>query len=398
MGAYTSSTILKREGLAEAGILTPAARGSADTFRVRYTDSLVEVEAAWRQLEAQGIDSPGQSFEFTRIWVETFEIPRAEQVYVTVESGRRALIVLALRRRVRAGVVMLEPFAGHHVGVNGPLIDRARMGKLDPQERDQVWRKILGSLKADVLRLGRVKADDLNWLGAGVRAMPADFLYRTAFSSWEDCDREQRNRNRRKHDKQQGAKLAAMGEVSFEELDGSDKVCTALDILFADRAARFAEQGITDPFASPQVRAFYRSVFSGNGGLKGKLHLLRLDRKIVAARYNLVAGDKMFCLISSMNMAPELQPGSPGKQILVHLMQRIFGQGIRVFDMGAGLTDEKRHWCNQQLPLADVAVPLTFAGQAVCLGLELKCRTKAIIKSNAHLFEMAKSWRARLKR
>ena len=193
----------------------------------------------------------------------------------------------------------------------------------------------------------------------------SDHLYRTEFPDWEHCDKEQRTRSRRKHDKQQGQKLAAMGTVAYEEIGADHDANAAIDVLFSDRAARFAAQGIADPFAAPQVRAFYRTIFRDGETLKGQMQVLRLNGAIVAARYNLVSGDRMFCLISSMNTDPGLQPGSPGKQILVHLMQSIFGQGIASFDMGAGLTDEKRHWCNVHLPLVDVLMPVTLKGRVV---------------------------------
>ena len=170
----------------------------------------------------------------------------------------------------------------------------------------------------------------------------------------------------------------------------------AIDVLFSDRAARFAAQGIADPFAAPQVRAFYRTIFGEGETLKGQMQVLRLNGAIVAARYNLVAGDRMFCLISSMNTDPGLQPGSPGKQILVRLMQSIFGQGITSFDMGAGLTDEKRHWCNVQLPLVDVLMPVTLKGRVHVALASLWPRLKRAIKRNEKLFAVARRLRARL--
>lgn len=37
-------------------------------FTVTITDRIEEVEAAWRQLEAGGIESPGQNYDFIRLW------------------------------------------------------------------------------------------------------------------------------------------------------------------------------------------------------------------------------------------------------------------------------------------------------------------------------------------
>ena len=397
MAAYETVQLLPRESVTEGASEIGVADLERIGVRIGFTDSLTDIEPAWRALEQNGIDSPGQSYDFVRIWTETFDIPRLNQAYLAVEIAGRPLMVIALERSRRFGVNMLAPFAGTHVGVNAPLIDRERMALLSEDDRRLVWARILKILGADIIRFGRVLASDLAFL-PDASAVPVDCLFRTEFSSWEACDSEQRTRSRRKHDRQQGQKLAAMGTVSYEEVDAEADATDAIDVLFADRAARFAEQGIRDPFAPAQVRAFYRSAFRGAGTLRGHMQLLRLDGTIVAARYNLVAGPRMFCLISSTSPDPATRPGSPGKQILVHLMQRIFDQGITSFDMGAGMTDEKRHWCNVQLPLVEVLMPATLKGRAFAWLLTIGPTFKAAIKRNDKLFAFVRNLRARFGR
>ena len=56
--------------------------------------------------------------------------------------------------------------------------------------------------------------------------------------------------------------------------------------------------------------------------------MLRLNGEIVAVRYNIVHGDRMFCLISSMSDDPAIQNGSPGKQCLLRVMQTVFDAGL----------------------------------------------------------------------
>lgn len=79
-------------------------------------------------------------------------------------------------------------------------------------------------------------------------------------------------------------------------------------------------------------------------------------------RYNIAHGERLFCLISSMSDDETVQTGSPGKQCLLRVMQTVFDAGCRGFDMGAGFTDEKRHWCNVHLPVRHHYVPLSMLG------------------------------------
>ena len=68
--------------------------------------------------------------------------------------------------------------------------------------------------------------------------------------------------------------------------------------------------------------------------------------------------------------------------------------------MGEGLTDEKRHWCNVQIPVRHHYIPITRRG-AVAATLHRGWQTtRARIKSDPKLLEMAKRVRgvvARLK-
>src|SRR3569832_836100 len=135
-----------------------------------------------------------------------------------------------------------------------------------------------------------------------------------------------------------------MGQVTIELISNGVPAAAMLDTMFAQRAARFREMGVFDPFSVPKIRAFYDATVNDTA-VPVRLHALRLNGEIVAMRYNITHGDRMFCLISSMSEDQSLRPGSPGKQCLLRVMQTVFDAGTRVIDMGEGFTDEKRHWC-----------------------------------------------------
>lgn len=384
----------------EASLRRIASDGEAvvlsSDWHIQVSDRLVDVEATWLALEEAGIESPGQSYEFTKVWIDTFDIPSDRQRFIAISHKDRPIAVLAFERQKRFGIRVFAPFAECHVGTNSQLMDVDYWRSLSVEEQAAVWTAVKEAVDADLVFLPAILSDQVALFGPGSKSVATESLYRTEFSSWEDVDRVQRTRNRRKHDKQQGAKLAASGEVTFEAVGAGDDAAHAIDIMFADRAARFAEQGIDDPFKTPKVRAFYRSIFESGERLKGKMHLLKLDGEVIATRFNLVMQDRMFCLISSMSVAPRLQPGSPGKQVLLKGMQTMFDAGTRVFDMGAGFSDEKRHWCNVQLPLSNVYLPKTFKGRVLTVLLITRANLKARIKANKKMFDFLKSCRAKL--
>ena len=368
---------------------------------VAVTKDIAQVEEVWRQLEKGGIQSPGQSIDFTKAWIKRFQIPLEDQLYITGEARGKVVALLPLKRVRRAGLNILTWFAGYHVGCNAPLIDYGAFDRLSEKERNQVWHRMRRAmLGADLVCLQSLPDIGRGKYFSGLgKSIDVEVLYRSEFESWEACRTTQLTRSRRKHDKQQGAKLAAMGEVKFEELvPGDSRADEALATLFAQKAARFAQWGIEDPFADKNMRDLYKDMFHENKGLSGKLHVLSLDDEIVAVRYNLAYGDMVFSLISSMSERMELRPGSPGKQNIRRAMQAIFEAGYRVCDMGAGFSDEKRQWCNSVINLRTHYIPLNTRGALIARAHRFKCRMRKFIKEREELFNLVKSVRSIVRR
>jgi CelD/BcsL family acetyltransferase involved in cellulose biosynthesis len=350
----------------------PVARPAVATgcITVTIARDIADVEAAWRALEATGTQSPAQSYDFIRLWVQSRAIRPAAQAFVVGSVDGRPVALLPLHLRPITGVRVYTWFPGPHLGVYAPVMDVARVAELGPAGRRALWAAMTEALSGADLVYLRAIPQDLPGYGRlfdelGECRFPGDVLHRAAFASWEEADRVQRSRSRRKHDRQQGDRLNALGAVSFEMLDKSQCPPEVIATMFAQRARRFAAQGIRDPFRKPGVRAFYEAALHPDSGVAVKVHVLRLEGAIVAVRYSIEQDGKLFCLISSMSDDRTVRAGSPGKQCLLRVMQTVFDQGYGVFDMGSGLTDEKRHWCNQSVPLNGHYQALTPWGQAV---------------------------------
>ncbi len=372
------------------------------TFRISATHRISDVESAWRALSEKSIESPGQNIEFIKAWIAALGIAERDQFYVVAYLDDTPIALVPLQRRWDKGIRVLSWFPGPHVGCNAPLIDVARVQALSTDERRRLWIRLLRSFAgADVVYMKSVPqlvVDGIDLFAEMGRSLAADTLYRAQFSSFEEADRTQRNKSRRKHDRQQGDRLTAMGELSFAEIGNGPEALATLETMFQQRAARFRQMGVFDPFTIPAIRMFYDSTVQADSGVAVRMHVLRLNGDIVAVRYNIAHGDRLFCLISSMSDDPAIQNGSPGKQCLLRVMQTVFEAGYRVFDMGEGLTDEKRHWCNQQIPVRHHYIPITRRG---ALATQLHMGWHALrrrIKDDERLLEFAKSARGTMLR
>jgi CelD/BcsL family acetyltransferase involved in cellulose biosynthesis len=370
---------------------------SGRAFKITATHRLDEVEHVWRSLTEKSVESPGQSIDFIRLWIKALNIAERDQFYVVAHLDNTPIALVPLQRRWDKGARVLSWFPGPHVGCNAPIVDIARLQTLSPDERRKLWIKLLRSFKgADVVYMKAVPqlvVDGIDLFAEMGQSLESEIVYRAAFHSFEEADKTQRNKSRRKHDRQQGDKLEAKGEVTFGEVGNGAAALAVLETMFHQRAARFRDMGVFDPFAIPKIREFYDSTARSESDVPVKLHVMRLNGEIVAVRYNIVHGDRLFCLISSMSDDPSIQHGSPGKQCLLRVMQTVFDQGFRVFDMGEGLTDEKRHWCNQQIPVRHHYMPITRRGAIAAQAHQGWHRMRTRIKNDEKMFAWAKGLR-----
>lgn len=364
-------------------------------LRVHVANRIEDVEAGWRALSADHVVSPGLSYDFIRLWVQNRRLSPDEQHYVVGELDGQLIAILPLHRKQMSGIKVFTWFPGTNAGCYAPIADYERLARLEPRERAELWRLMMGALSgAGLIYLRSVPSEIdghaglFDELGS---ALENEMLYRAEFSSWEQCDAQQRSRSRRKHDRQQGDRLAALGEVGFEEVSDPSQTRSVIDIMFHQRSERFRAQGIRDCFVEDNLIGFYHELAASGSGVKVVLHVLRLDGDIVAVRYNVVVGNAMFCLISSMSDSVRIQSGSPGKQCLLRVMQTVFDSGHRVFDMGAGFTDEKRHWCNVQVPLRHHYISLTPFGEVIAEGHSTLQRLRLWAKSSPVVKQFARN-------
>lgn len=362
------------------------------------TSNIYDVEPIWRELEKFGLQSPGQSFDFVRAWVEKLELPPQDQIYVTAYFNKKPFLVLPLTIKKRLGATILTWFVGDHVACNAPLFDVSIMSKLDETQRAEFWKALLHALPpSDAVYLPglptgkRVQFEAFEGLG---KKPVCDYVYRTEFDSWDECEKSRRNRKRRRRDKQHRQKLDALGEVKLTNVTDPAEIQSVLKVMFEQKRRRFEQLGIEDPFGDQKVRDVYFDALANAKSIKPELLVLWLDDDVISVRYCIGHGDKLFALVSSMSDDEEIMVGSPGNQCILEILQSKLGEGsYKTIDIGVGESDEKRRWCNELQPVCNRFVPRTPLGWGFMVsqaGLE---RVKFLVKTNKLLFNFYKTIR-----
>jgi CelD/BcsL family acetyltransferase involved in cellulose biosynthesis len=139
------------------------------------------------------------------------------------------------------------------------------------------------------------------------------------------------------------------GEVTLEVHDGTTGLDALLDEGFHVEAAGWKGQTGTAIIASPTTRRFYRQVArwaAERGWLR--LCFLRLDGHPVAFDYNIHAGRVYYGLKGGYDEA--FRRFSPGKVLLMSMIERIFDEGVDRYDFLGEDEPYKLDWSDGTRP------------------------------------------------
>ncbi|MBP2234898.1 CelD/BcsL family acetyltransferase involved in cellulose biosynthesis [Sinorhizobium kostiense] len=373
-------------------------RDKANRITVSIHSGLSENEAEWRTLEANNLNSPHQSLDWCRTWEETHD---RQVLVVRGAIGGQALFVLPFEI-VRGCFFRTARLIGSdHSNLNTGLfaegIEMFAGADLTRALTDGL-RQIRGF--ADVVSLDRIPA---TWRGAPhpLHFLPGAASPNASFQLPLRDDIEQtlaqlNAKRRRKRMRISEKRLAEFGGYEYVIARQPSEAHSLLEIFFRQKAARFAKLGLPDVFADGATRAFFHTLID-RGGLF-ELNAIRMrgehHGKILAVAGLLRKGDHVICQFGSIDETVAAD-SSPGELLFYRIIERLCGEGVKVFDFGIGDQSYKRSWCTIETPLRDIVLPLTPRGQLAAGIHRMIARAKRAAKANEPVYTFLQRQRRR---
>jgi CelD/BcsL family acetyltransferase involved in cellulose biosynthesis len=138
------------------------------------------------------------------------------------------------------------------------------------------------------------------------------------------------------------------GHLRFETAQ-PESLPELLDAFCALHAARWERQGLPGVLADEAVRSFHSEAaprLMAQGVLR--LHALRLDERIVAVLYGLLAKGRLYLYLSGFD--PDLAGLGVGSLVIRHAMEEAVREGVREFDFLRGREAHKYRWGASDCP------------------------------------------------
>lgn len=378
----------------EAPALRAAARREKIAFDI-YED-LAPAEHVWRAFEQTADGTVFQTFEWLSTWQRC--IGALEGVGPAVVIGRNAdgepLFVLPLAVADRRYGRVLTFLGSDLCDYNAPMLapDFARLVPEPLPLLRRVFERLHVCFGYDVVdfeKMPETVGTQANPLTKLPLMLHSSGAYMTRLGAdWEAFYREKRSSSTRQRDRAKRKKLANFGEVRLVHPMSDADIASTLDTLVAQKGRAFARMGVSNMFARPGHREFYRAMAT-SPATRQLTHVSRLQvgDETAAVNLGLTFRDRYYYVLVSYDDG-EMARFGPGATHLRDLMQYAIGRGFRIFDFTVGDEPYKRDWCEESR-LYDHIAGASARGVVVAAGLRAVVALKRGIKRTPALWKAA---------
>jgi CelD/BcsL family acetyltransferase involved in cellulose biosynthesis len=372
-------------------------------IRLAVHEDIAAVEEEWRAFEAIADGTVFQSFDWLSTWQHHIGSRNGvTPAIVTGRDGHGKLLFLLPLAVERGGLTRRLTWLGTDLcDYNGPLLATEFGRRVDQARFMQVWREVMARLRShprlgfDVVTFDKMQstvgAQPNPFIGLGVFPH-ANGAYLTHLTGdWETFYTDKRSSATRRRDRTKRKKMGEFGEVRFVTPANATDLAATLDTLMEQKSKAFAAMGVSDIFALPGHREFYRAL----AAKRDLTHVSRLDAgsQTAAANLGLIFRGSYYHLLASYD-GGELSKFGPGAAHMHDLLRYAIERGCSAFDFTIGDERYKQEWCDGQITLFDHAAPVTLRGWPAALRFHAVGRLKRFIKQTPALWDAAYKLRA----
>lgn len=360
--------------------------------------TLAAAESAWRTLEAHGVLTPYQRFDWVAGLVASGAEPIGRIVIAVISNAGCPIAILPLLIEPQYGAVRARMLGSNQS--NSDWILSAAHFQPSPTELRTIFEQIARAAGGiDVLMFSN---QPQLWQGTAnpVLALPnapgPSNLYATSIAGTPVPYIDHRLTTKRRSNINRGRRRIEemLGPVRLVRVDDIATFDHVHAVFLAQRGARFDEMGVDNIFAQAPFPQFFRDLSIASFGMARPsmvVHALQAGDDIVATSWGATAGSHYSQYINSTSAGPASRYSLSGI-LVADLLDELIGAGIETFDMGLGDFDYKVEWTEPQA-VFDSVIPLTVIGHIAAGLTQQRSALKRFIKQTPSLWNAAKKAR-----
>ena len=366
---------------------------------------LQDIEAKWREIEADGLLTAYQRLDWIRgicddllarstlqpIFVEVFDATSLDTVMI---------LPLMMKRRFGARIIVwldldvcdyAAPVLSGNLVVTAELARRcweAARAVLPPYDLLRVSQipTFVAGVRNPLALLPEARRMALTASGLDIQGDPKTFLARTCTKSGF----KEHNKFRRR--------IERRGHIRFSRASREADLASAFECLIEQRKRRFQALGRFDLFDREGIPAFYRNAaMNGLSNGPAGLWCLSVDDELIATSYCLVNDGILYGLVLT-TAGESWKNCSPGIVMVGELMKWASEQNFTYMDMTIGSLPYKINFGAKHKELWQFTQIKTVLGWIVCRSIQTIARSKTWLESHPKAFSTVRGMRRALRR
>jgi CelD/BcsL family acetyltransferase involved in cellulose biosynthesis len=358
--------------------------------RVSCGDSFAALAPQWLELEANGVATPYQTFDWSRTYAETAGAATGvEPLLVAGADGSgRIVAILPLGIRRKAGFAVASFLGDKHSNINLGLFDRHAMPRLTRTDVAFMLRQAALSRGVDFYRL---RNQPLSYEGFDnplallpTIACPISCWTTQLQADGEAMIRELRSSESLKKLRAKARKLGEIGPLSYVQADDAASIAALLAAFLAQKGDQFRRMGVSDPYDDAGIRSFLHRSMQPREGRNPPVSLwaLKAGERVTAVFAAATHAGRRTGMFMSYDSDPAVARCSPGELLLQHVIRVSCKEGLDNFDLGTGDGPYKKDYCPMPKPLFFSVLPMTPKGRVAALALSSALRVKGAMQRN----------------
>ena len=378
------------------GVRLPTALTACGISRLELIADMQTAEPHWRNLEACGVLSPYQRFDWIAAWQRHIGVAEGVSplLLTAFDNAGEPLFLLPLGVHARGRFKVIRFLGGKHANYNfGPwrrdfvcgapalraLIDwlaeiRPELDAIELLNQPESWDGMSNPLRALPYQTSPSDGYRLSLIGN-----PEDLMNRALSNSM-------RGRLRTKE-----RKLERFAGYRYVRATTGPEIERFLGAFFMQKAARLAEAGIDNVFAAEGVTEFITEACNhglADGNPVIEVHALDSTNDTLAIFAGVNDGKRFSSMFNSYTLSDAARQ-SPGLVLLTHVIRDCAARGVAVYDHGVGEAQYKTTFSDGIEPLFDSYWGLSPSGQALVAVTAAKAMLKRWVKRSPKALQLA---------